>query len=304
MILKFDSPMDIREARLRYNDSVTFISSSEDYPKVSSIEFSGDPKLIFKRDAIEPKVNKKLTKLSKTYERKITRIWNHTFKEIKDALQGVSKAETFKASKEQKDKVHEAIAGFVVSMSDAAEKPYKEAYALGKMRGQVLSGQEVDSDTTPENDAEVEGLLDSNAEYLTGFGNDITDDLDEVLDQEYPTHDALMEAIDDNVKTPKLGRALMYAAAILGAAVAGTIDSLKEAKPSEGHRAITGGIWTVHPDEGKGGEVCDGCEENSGRWFTLDEFNAEYGSNNCLSRCRCDLRYGEQIIAPGDLGNE
>ena len=304
MILKFDKPLDIQEARLHYNDSVTFITSPESYPKVSAIEFSGDPKLIFKRDALEPKVTKKLNKIIKTYERKITRVWNRSFKEVKEALQDISKDEAYRVSSEQKDKVHEAVAGLLVSMADAAEKPYYAAYETGKMRGQVISGQEVDSDTTPENDAEVEGLLDSNAEYLTGFGNDITDDLDEVLDQEYPTHDALMEAIDDNVKTPKLGRALMYAAAILGAAVAGTIDSLKEAKPSEGHRAITGGIWTVHPDEGKGGEVCDGCEENSGRWFTLDEFNAEYGSNNCLSRCRCDLRYGEQIIAPGDLGNE
>jgi len=303
MILKFDSPMDIREARLRYNDSVTFISSSEDYPKVSSIEFSGDPKLIFKRDAIEPKVNKKLTKLSKTYERKITRIWNHTFKEIKDALQGVSKAETFKASKEQKDKVHEAIAGFVVSMSDAAEKPYKEAYALGKMRGQVLSGQEVDTELTSEDRDDIDDLLAKNSKYLKGFGDDLDNGLDDVMDEEYPTHDTLLEVINNKFKTPKFARALMYASAIVAALVLGTYVALQAAKPHEGHRVVKGGIWTVHPDEGLGGEICDGCERNSGRYFTLDEFLAEHGTNNCISRCRCDLRYGDQIIAPGDMRN-
>lgn len=297
MILKFDSPMDIQEARLRYNDSVTFISSPEDYPKVSSIEFSGDPKLIFKRDTIEPKVNKKLTKLSKTYERKITRIWNHTFKEIKEALQGVSKAETFKASKEQKDKVHEAIAGLVLSMADAAEKPFEAAYGLGKMRGQVLSGQEIDSDMTPENETDVEDLLADNSKYLTNFGNDLTDGLDEAMDEEYPNDASLFRVVEAEFKTPKLLRALMYAGAIYAAMVAGTHAALREAKPHEGHRVIQGGIWTIHPDEGLGGEVCAGCEENSGRWFTLEEFQDEYGNNNCLNRCRCDLRYGDQVIA-------
>jgi hypothetical protein len=298
MILKFDKPMDIKEARLHYNDSVTFITSPESYPKVSAVEFNGDPKLIFKRDAIEPKVTRKLNKIIAAYERKITRVWNRSFKDVKEALQDIAKEETYKASDEQKSKVHGAVAGLLVSLADAAEKPYYAAYETGKMRGQVISGQEVDSDTTPENDAEVEDLLSDNAEYLTGFGNDINDGLDEVLDQEYPTHDALMEAIDNSVKTPKLSRALMYAAAIVGAAVAGTIGALKEAKPSEGHRVIKGGIWSIHPDEGKGGEVCDGCEANSGKWFTLDEFLAEYGNQNCLSRCRCDLRYGDQIVAP------
>jgi hypothetical protein len=303
MILKFDKPIDIREARLHYNDSVTFITSSETYPNISAIEFDGDPKLIFKRDALEPKVTKKVNKVITAYERKIARVWKHSLKEIKDALQGVSKAEGYKASDEQKANVHEAVAGLLVSMADAAEKPYYAAYETGKMRGQVISGQEIDTDTTPEDDTEIESLLSENAEYLTGFGNDINEDLDETLDQEYQTHDQLMEAID-NRATATLSRLKMYAAAIVGAVVLGTISALKAAKPAEGHRRITGGIWTVHPSEGKGGEVCDGCEENSGRWFTLDEFLDAYGNQNCLSRCRCDLRYGDQIIAPGDTVND
>ena len=303
MILKFDSPMDIREARLHYNDSVTFITSSESYPAVSAIEFTGDPKLIFKRDALEPKVTKKVSKVITAYERKIVRVWKHSVKEIKDALHGVSKAEGYRASDGQKNNVHDAVAGLLVSMADAAEKPYYAAYETGKMRGQVISGQEVDTDTTAEDDAEVESLLSENAEYLTGFGNDINEGLDEVLDQEYPTHDKLMEAIDARAAAT-LSRLKMYAAAIVGAVVWGTVSALKAAKPEEGHRRITGGIWTQHPDENKGGEVCDGCEENSGKWFTLDEFLAEYGTNNCISRCRCDLRYGDQIIAPGDTLND
>ncbi len=304
MILKFDSPITIQEARFRYNDSVSFISSPDSYPQVQAIEFQGDPKLIFKRDAIEPKITKKLNRIIAAYERKITRIWNRAFKDIKEHVQVMAKDAAVSVAEEQKNRVHDTVTSLVVGLSEAAEKPYYEAFEIGKLRGQVISGQEIDADATPENETEVDELLDANSKYLSGFGNDITDSLDDVLGQSYPTHDALLEAIDNSVKTPKFSRALMYAAAILGAAVAGTLGALKEAKPEQGHRVMKGGIWVLHPDEGKGGEVCSGCEENSGRWFTLDDFRAEYRTNECLTRCRCDLRYGEQIIAPGDLGNE
>ena len=297
MILKFDRPLDIREARTIYNDRVTFITSSDEYPNVSAIEFNGDPKLIFKRDAIEPKVTKKLAKISKLYEHKIGKIWHNAFREIKEAIQSVAKAEAIKVTKEQKDKVHEAVAGLVASMADAAEKPYKEAYELGKMRGQVLSGQEINTDLTSEDASDIDDLLVTNSKYLQGFGDDLDDGLDDVMDEEYPTHDSLLEAINNKFKTPKFARALMYASAIVAALVAGTHAALHEAKPHEGHRVIKGGIWTVHPDEGLGGEICAGCEANSGRYFTLDEFLAEHGNNLCLNRCRCDLRYGDQVIA-------
>ncbi len=298
MILKFDTPLDIKEARMLYNDGVKFISSSENYPLISAVEFSGDPKLIFKRDALEPKITKKLNKAIKNYETKITRIWTRFFKDVKEITQTVSKSETVKATEDQKKEVSDLVAGLLISLADAAKKPYQAAYETGKMRGQVLSGQEVDSDLTDDDDAEISDLLDENASYLTNLGNDIEDDLDEVLNGEYKSPEALSHAIETKVKTPKFSRVLMYAAAIVGAAVIGTVIALKSAKPSEGHRVIEGGIWTIHPDEGKGGEVCHGCETNSGRWFTLDEFLAEYGQQNCLSRCRCDLRYGAQIVAP------
>ena len=298
MILKFDRPLDIQEARTIYNDRVTFITSSDEYPKVSAIEFTGDPKLIFKRDALEPKITKKLNKIIKAYEKKITRIWNRSFKEVKEAVVIVHKDETFKVSKEQKIQAHEAIAGLITSMADAAEKPYRTAYETGKMRGQILSGQEIDPEITDSDEIDLQDLLDSNAKYLSKFGNDIGDDLDELLDAEYGSPKELSNAIDTKVKGISFSRALMYAAAIVGAAVMGTINTLKQAKPSEGHRVIGGGIWTPHQDEGLGGEICNGCEANSGKWFSLDEFLVEYGNQNCLSRCRCDLRYGDQIVAP------
>ena len=50
-----------------------------------------------------------------------------------------------------------------------------------------------------------------------------------------------------------------------------------------------GGYWTPHPAEGMGGEICPGCEENIGKFFTWNEFDTEYQSNNCLTNCRCDL---------------
>ena len=102
MILKFDTPLDIKEARMLYNDGVKFISSSENYPLISAVEFSGDPKLIFKRDALEPKITKKLNKAIKNYETKITRIWTRFFKDVKEITQTVSKSETVKATEDQK----------------------------------------------------------------------------------------------------------------------------------------------------------------------------------------------------------
>jgi len=52
MILKFDNPMTLEEARELYNDNVKFITSIESYPNISSIEFDHDPRDIFKRKLI------------------------------------------------------------------------------------------------------------------------------------------------------------------------------------------------------------------------------------------------------------
>jgi len=298
MILKFDKPMSLQEARETFNDFVKFVTTTESYPAVSGVEFDCDAKLIFKREAIEPKVHKQADKIINKYSKRITRIWNRHFKNITSALQSTKKAETFSVGDDQRLAVKQEIADLTTELADTAERPFTDAFKLGKIRGQVLSNQDIDDDLDSMDEQEIENQLDENEAYLAGFSNDLQNDLDLIMEQPYESSDELIEAVRSRIQEPKKSRALMYAFAALGALVAGTVFALRQAKEEAGHRVLQGGIWTVHPDEGQGGPICDGCEENSGQWFNLEEFLNEYQTNDCLIRCRCDLRYLSQRIAP------
>ena len=81
----------------------------------------------------------------------------------------------------------------------------------------------------------------------------------------------------------------MYPLAILGLITAGVVYSIVKFREQFPDAAPAGGYWTPHPDEGQGGEICTGCDSNIGKFFTWEEFEREYQSNDCLTRCRCDL---------------
>jgi len=299
MIIKFDKPILLEKARETYSDCVKFITTTESYPNVFGVEFDCNPRLIFKKDTISPKVTKQINKIIKRYENKITRNWNRSFKTIKSILtSSVEKQESFIILDEQKQKALSEVDSLYDDFETSAEKPYTDAFKLGKMRGQVLSDQEIDDTLMDEDNEEIKNYLLENKEYLSRFGEDTKKDLIALMDLPYEDQTQLEAALETKVQKPKKARALLYAMAVLGLLVAGTIVALKQAKEERGERVIRGGVWTSHPDEGMGGEVCEGCLDNIGKWFDLDDFWDEYQNNNCLNRCRCDLRYMEERIAP------
>ena len=75
MILKFDKPINIKDARQQYNNRVKFITTTEDYPNVTAIEFDSDPRYIFKRKIVAPRVTRKSNKIIDKYNKKIDLIY-------------------------------------------------------------------------------------------------------------------------------------------------------------------------------------------------------------------------------------
>ena len=313
MILKFDRPLDIQEARTVYNDTVKFITSSESYPQVSAIEFDGDPQYIFKRQLLSPKVNLQMDKLMSSYQKKIAKQWLLMMKQFRRSVEN-NPDRAIKAITKELDI---RLSTFRDKMTSMAKQMFTRAFKLGKIRAQVMSHQEFDDTITPSNKKRIQQLLDTNEKYLvrlcddtkTKFlkklkdsqvkkfeDNDIQKNFDDLIFSEvFPFGGGdLVTAIAEVL----LSRVISYGFELLKAKIFGEAEALKEADESEGEIEVKGGIWTLHPMEGLGGEVCEGCEANSGRWFTIDEFLDEYGQQNCLNHCRCDLRYGHQIVAP------
>lgn len=288
MILKFDEPITLEEARELYNDNVKFITSVESYPEVSSIEFTVNPKDIFKRKAISPKVTKQADKIVTRYKNTIENIWDYIFDKIKEDLkEGLEKQVTI--SDRRKAIARGRIKELRRRLISEASGRFEDAFKLGKLRGQVISNQELDDGLSQSDQAKIDERMDQNESFLAAFALDLDKGLDKLLDREYHSFLELEEAITEEIEKPKKSRALMYALAALGLIAAGTIAAVKEAKEDLGHFKLTGGRWTIHPSEGQGGPVCPGCLENSGRWMTVDEFDKEYQSNDCLTNCRCDL---------------
>jgi hypothetical protein len=289
MILKFDKSISIIDARNQYNDTVKFITDTKSYPDISGIEFNGDPQKIFKRKAIRPKITKKLNKLIKEYSEFITAKWNETFDNVIKDVTTVSKDDEYNVTRARRSKALKRIEDYKQDVRNEAKKNFETAYQLGKIRGQVISNQEVDDSISEDDEKNIEEKLDENEEYLFNFSDDIQTDLDRLLEQPFETEDDLAEAIKTKVQEPKKSRALLYALALTGLVVTGMVYALKQANPNLGETKLEGGYWTVHPEEGKGGPICDGCEKLNGKWMTLDKFNEVYGSHQCLSNCRCDL---------------
>lgn len=288
MRLNFDSPITLEQARELYNDNVKFITSTNSYPNISSIEFEVDPKDIFKRKAIDPKVTKQADKIVNRYTKTIENIWDYIFNKIKEDLtEGVEKQVTI--SDRRRATARGRIKELRRRLLSEARSRFEDSFRLGKLRGQVISNQELDDDLSQSDQDKINERMDQNEAFLAAFALDLDKSLDVLLDREFDNNIELEEAITEEIQKPKKSRAKMYALAALGIIVAGTIAAIKDADEDLGHFKPTGGRWTIHPSEGQGGPVCPGCLENSGKWMTVDEFDKEYQSNDCLTNCRCDL---------------
>jgi hypothetical protein len=290
MIIKFDKPISLEEVHKLYNNNVKFITSTKTYPAVEGIEFNIDPRYIFKRKLVSPKVTKKANKILKSYNTKIETLWNTAFQSMRESIRHLNKAEKVDITEEQKNTTFKIIDALKDGLQEEASNHFDEAYKLGKIRGQVLSDQEVDDELDDDDQENVDKKLEENEEYLVAFSKDLKADLDKLyLEGPFDSYEELNTLMTQKIEEPKKSRALMYGMAALGLLALGMITALKQADPKRGELKIQGGYWTIHPDEGKGGEVCPGCSENSGKWFTLAEFEKAYHNQDCLTHCRCDL---------------
>lgn len=294
MILKFNTPISLNKARGYYNNNVQFITSTMDYPNITAVEFKGDPRFIFKRKIIAPKVSKKSNKIVGKYNKSIKRLWNGTFNTIIESIKVLSKQEKIIINIQQKDAATKLLNNMKTNLSKEARKRFLEAYRLGKLRGQILSNQELDDELNKEDEKIIQDRLDQNEVYLAAFTDDIQTDMDKILiiDEPYDSIAEIEELVKENIQEPKEARASMYSMAALALVTAGMVKALDEADPELGEIIHRDGIWTLHPDENAGGEVCDGCLKNSGKRFSIQEFDQEYHTNDCLTNCRCDLDMG------------
>lgn len=286
MILKFDKPIELEKARELYNDNVKFITSTGLDSKVEGIEFDTIAN-IEKRKIIAPKVSQKREKIVEAYKTKIDRIWNRVFNKLKADLreEAIEKEVSISAKKRRliaKGRFKELRR----LMTEEAKKKFTEAYKLGKLRGQILTNQEIDDDLTAQDEKEVDKRVEGNIGYLIAFSNDLQKDVDTILLEPFETYDEIDDAITQKVQEAKRSRMHMYALAALGLVAVGMAVAMKKAEPEF---RIEGGYWTIHPSEGLGGPVCQGCSQNSGQWMTVTKFLREYQDQDCITNCRCDL---------------
>ena len=287
MKLYFDKPTTLEKAREIYTDDVKFITSTESYPSIVAIEFPEDiHKRIHKKKRISPKVTKMANKIIERYQNKINVIWKNRFKEIKQALRTTEKA----ATSEQRKQVKKILALLQNDLVEEATDRFEDAFKLGKLRGQIISNQEIDFNSISDEEQKlIDKRMQENISYVEAFAVDIGASVQKVLEEPFDTLDELDDAITEKVEEPKKSRMNMYPLAILGLVTAGAIYVIKKFRDEFPDLAPSGGYWTPHPDEGLGGEICTGCESNIGKFFTWAEFDREYQANDCLTRCRCDL---------------
>lgn len=207
-----------------------------------------------------------------------------------------------KADNENKDSdsrkavIAAIIASLGLSLSDSALDFYRKAYLLGKERGISISGEEFRAAINDEATNKLSSLADTNRDYLDGFMKDLNDKFNDTIDQEYESKETEVEAIK-RVAAGAEARLALYVTAILGAFAFGMTDGIKEGEEEKepGEAEVTGIIWTTNHDDA----VCEGCAENDGKFFTLEEFENEYQNNECLTRCRC-AEVSEPTTAPAD----
>lgn len=326
MRLELDVPQPIEKLRKVYNDKAVFITSTKNYPLVDAIEFTGDYLSVMRKREVPVKVGKQIDKLSRRYEKRLRAIWQEhngailaackapaTEVEKADAptlaqvlaepdpsRQAVLRQRYLKARRD------ELIRPKIESMKDdlkrAAVPIFAAAFLLGKQRGQILTNQELD-DTLTREDQE---LLAEKKEWNDAFIDKLSDDnyeaYQETLEETYEDDAAFLAAFGKAQEKNDHRLASFAAVAgsvLLAVGMAQATRDVQEIDPDTGEPTgepkidpdtgapigdvVDGGIWHTSHDE----NVCDGCEEQDGRWMRVEEFETEAGTNECLTRCRC-----------------
>ena len=226
------------------------------------------------------------------------------------------KAEEGDDTKKKRAVIAAALAGLGASLAGNALDYYKRAYLLGKERGVSISGKEFRAAITEEAGNRLRGLTAENDEYLKNFMKDLEEKYVDAAQKEYASVEAAKEEAR-RIAQAHEARLAMYAFAALAALALGMTDGIKEAQPApkkpeeptEGAPAgdepivveaevITGIVWVTSHDDA----VCAGCADNDGKFFTFDEFEAEYQQNECLVRCRCAETSVPTAMPPSHFG--
>lgn len=303
MRLVLDKPTPIEELRKVYNDKVTFITSVKNYPLVKEIEFHGDYNSALNKRKVPVRVSRLVDRAINRYDRDLKNTWDQHTSKIKALLRITD-------PKQRQQKAQQELTQLNRSLKSNSRPAFEEVYKLGKIRGQVLSGQELDDELTGDDRRILNDREKWNDDYLNGLTDDLWAEIEEITGKKYDDPQDVINALDelDKIQEKQKRRLPLFAAAI-GSVIlgAGTVATSRE--PEEGLigdaedfpplEEIKGGFWNTKHDN----RVCPGCEENDGKWMTVDQFQEEVGTNQCLTRCRCAelFEITERPLAEGQI---
>ena len=204
--------------------------------------------------------------------------------------------------KQEKDRlIKPRVERLKKELQKEAKKHFERVFKIGKERAQVLTDQQLDDALNFRDRRELKAKYIWNEEFVAGLTDDLYAEYAVVLGQTFDNPKDLADAIERVDKRQK--RRLPLFAAAVGSVLlaAGTTAAARAVRenpktgkispdpipdPEDGMpigRAFDGGLWRTRHDK----RVCPGCEENDGKWMTHDQFQAEAGTNQCLTRCRC-----------------
>lgn len=300
-----EAPVPFAELRKTYTSDVEFITDTQSYPNVVGIRYAGPLHKAIKGKLIGKNVGPKVDRLLELYKRHLFRFWDDHVEELvsKLAVAPVAKQDLSDVEEEKKKRevVETVLKGLGTALAADAMDYYKRAYILGKERGVSLSGKDFVRSIDRQDLEKLSGLTENNKAFVDNFMKDLSDKYVEALQKEYQTKEAEEEQLR-RITQAHESRLAMYAFAALGAFALGLTKAIREgnqasraaqtaevageataealaAAPEE----VQGLIWVTNHDDA----VCPGCADNDGKFFTLEEFEAEYQNNECLVRCRC-----------------
>ena len=307
-------PVSIHELRKTYDDSVDFVTEVGIYPNVTAIAFDGMLSKAIRGKTTLKSIKPRVDRLLELYKRRLFRFWDDHTESLVDTVvsAGMQKDEEGD-TKKKRAVIAAALAGLGVSLAGNALDYYKRAYLLGKERGVSISGKDFRAAITEEANKKLRGLTADNNEYLKNFMKDLEDKYVEAAQKEYASAEAAKEEAR-RIAQAHEARLAMYAFAALAALAIGMTDGIKESQPAPKEptdagpteepsvavqaEVITGIVWVTSHDDA----VCAGCADNDGKFFTFDEFEAEYQQNECLVRCRCAETSVPTTMPPSHFG--
>ena len=225
-------------------------------------------------EAMRPKVNALIDRFQKDLSQRWDNRLDLVVREVKAALP-VEKAES------TKKKVEDAAAVVAIllltkkvsgDIQASAKVHYPQAFKLGKEKmnaPQSLSKQDKSA---------LDAKYAWNKPFADKFADDLAGQVGDVLDKEYDSEDNLIGAVKNRFDA-NAARMAMYG-------IAGTMVLYQAGKEAVGiARGILGGYWRAINDKG----TCSGCLSLDGEWMTYEEFDSQFGDQDCNGNCRCDL---------------